>query len=950
MPGSVAARVMGWQRRMRVSGAPLGASGESSGTDPVQIELYINGSWVDITSYVMVRDDGGNIAISYGQRDEGSKGEQSSCTLSLDNRDGRWSPRNPTGAYYGYLGRNQELRISVPNGLGGKSYRFWGEVSSWPVKWDPTGTDVWAEIEAAGPLRRFSQGSVPVTSLINRAIGDLDTASLRAYWPCEDPSESIQIASAVTNGSPMVFSVAPDLATFEQFGASDPLPIFTGAAMSGGVTKYSDPTATQIRFLLYIPPEGTTDRRVIAQVKNFDDIAVTQATVWELVYNTAGNNLSLQLMAGDGSNFNDIADTMDVRGKFLRVSLEARENGANADYTLRLLNLSNGATSSATGTRTTEGLTRVLNVSPFVPSISAVNPNTSTGLTGGVMGHITVQDTITPMTDLGTRLSPAGEVAGRRIQRVCDEEGIPFDFLGDLDDTVSMGGQEKLLPLDVMREAELADDGMLTENRAAFGLAYRTRVSLCNQDPQLTLDYTSFQLAEVPIPVDDDQRTRNKVSVTSNSLSAVAEQITGVLNTAPPPAGIGVYGDDVTLNLEPGASLLDQATWRLHTGTVDESRFPQISINLAHSTFTANPALKQTVLALRQGDRLQVTNPPAWLPPDTIDQLILGFEETISHFEHRITFNCAPASPYVVAIADDLDYRIDTSGSELVEAATSSDTDWSVIPKTDHYPLWTTDSADLPFDIRAGGEVVTVTGVTGWLEDAFGRSVSNGWGTSDTGQSWSTGGGTAANYAVGSGVGSHTLASVDASRRTFVDTTFTEFDYYVDVTTSATATGGSLFGGPTGRYLDSSNLYQARMEFTTANALILSIRKIVNGSETQLGTYTLPDTYVAGTYYRIRFQSVGATLKAKAWEALDAVEMPGWQITVTDTAITTAAFIGVRSISSAANTNVNPVVSYDNLAVVSPQTLTVTRSVNGVVKAQTTGTDVRLARPAVISL
>jgi hypothetical protein len=34
----------------------------------------------------------------------------------------------------------------------------------------------------------------------------------------------------------------------------------------------------------------------------------------------------------------------------------------------------------------------------------------------------------------------------------------------------------------------------------------------------------------------------------------------------------------------------------------------------------------------------------------------------------------------------------------------------------------------------------------------------------------------------------------------------------------------------------------------------------------------------------------------------------------------------------------------------SPQTFTVTRSVNGVVKAQTSGTDVRLFQPAILSL
>ncbi len=243
-----------------------------------------------------------------------------------------------------------------------------------------------------------------------------------------------------------------------------------------------------------------------------------------------------------------------------------------------------------------------------------------------------------------------------------------------------------------------------------------------------------------------------------------------------------------------------------------------------------------------------------------------------------------------------------------------------------------------------------VIGITPWLSDTFTRTASSGWGTADTGQGWSIVGGSASDFAVSAGVDTITLTTVSATRRSFIDTTYTDFDYYIDITTSATATGGSIFGGPTGRYIDSSNLYTARMEFTTANTLILTLRKVVNGTETALGTYTLPDTYVAGTYYRIRLQAQGALLRAKAWAVSAVVETPEWQITASDDDITTTAFFGTRSNSASANTNVNPVVSYDNAAIVNPQTFTVTRSVNGVIKAHSAGEDLRLANPTYFAL
>src|SRR5881409_3479710 len=125
MPG-LAPQVMAWQRRMANLPGPASVSGEASNGEPVQVELLINGVWVDITAYVMVRDDQGQISLSKGIRDEGNQTEQASTTVPLKNQDGRFSPRNPVGAYFGMIGRNQPLRISVPDGMGGKSYRFWG--------------------------------------------------------------------------------------------------------------------------------------------------------------------------------------------------------------------------------------------------------------------------------------------------------------------------------------------------------------------------------------------------------------------------------------------------------------------------------------------------------------------------------------------------------------------------------------------------------------------------------------------------------------------------------------------------------------------------------------------------------------------------------------------------------------------------------------------------------
>lgn len=79
----------------------------------LRAELNLNG-WTDITAddKVYQRDP---VNVSRGRADESSTASPSSASLTLDNRTGDFSPRNPSGSYYGSLGRNTPLRLSVPD-------------------------------------------------------------------------------------------------------------------------------------------------------------------------------------------------------------------------------------------------------------------------------------------------------------------------------------------------------------------------------------------------------------------------------------------------------------------------------------------------------------------------------------------------------------------------------------------------------------------------------------------------------------------------------------------------------------------------------------------------------------------------------------------------------------------------------------------------------------------
>lgn len=345
---SVAAQAMAWMRRMGGGPGPLGASGEASTGLPVTVEMLINGAWADVTDYVMVRDNNGNISITQGIRDEGSQTDPATCSMDLVNTDGRFSPRNPSGPYYGLIGRNTPIRVSVPDGMGGKNYRIWGEASEWAPDWDTSGSDVWTALTVGGLTRRLGQAPTPERSVIYEAVTDPMPSSIVAYWPCEDPTDSRNLATALATGSPMTWTGTPALATYEGFTASDPLPVLSSASLSGGVSKYADPAATQVRFLATIPVSGLTDGKVLCGIDQFD----TGATqFWELYFSASSNSLTLRQNAGDGSLLGaELPHTFDVRGRQLYVSVEFQEVGANISRTIRLVDVPTGQVYSVNDT------------------------------------------------------------------------------------------------------------------------------------------------------------------------------------------------------------------------------------------------------------------------------------------------------------------------------------------------------------------------------------------------------------------------------------------------------------------------------------------------------------------------------------------------------------------------------------------------------------------------
>lgn len=204
--------------------------------------------------------------------------------------------------------------------------------------------------------------------------------------------------------------------------------------------------------------------------------------------------------------------------------------------------------------------------------------------------------------------------------------------------------------------------------------------------------------------------------------------------------------------------------------------------------------------------------------------------------------------------------------------------------------------------------------------DAFGRNVTGGWGSADTGGSWSVSGGNT-NFAVNNGSGATNLGAAGASRMGLLSSVSTAAnDSRVTVTADKLANGGGMFASLLGRRAG-TNDYRAKIKVAGNGVVSLYLTRVVSNAETTIVSLSsVPGlTAAVNDPLTIRLQLEGTsptTLRAKVWRSA-LTEPSTWQLTTTDstTGLQTAGGVGVVSYLSGSATNAPVVLRYDNLNV-----------------------------------
>jgi hypothetical protein len=604
----------------------------------IKVELMINTTWTDISSYVYQRNP--ILITNMGRPDESSGMQSAQVTLTLNNIGGRFSPEQTTGPYYPYIQRNMQIRISINSESSTlvtySGYRFWGEVIVLPNAWDPTNHDVYADITASGIWRRISQSTITIGSPFRRYYTiTVGTANgLTAYWPMEDGSGSLTFVSYVPGEANGTWGTqAPSLGGSSAFLGSDAIPTLNGSSSVFNVTGASS-SINVVRFLLSVPING--DSNAGSPPANWNVVEIdTPGTIAKLeVYSLNTGSLEIEGKNSSGTNVFTGTTATNVRGKPVLVSAELHVSGSTVTWYLYLI--TPGAASI------TETLTGTFSGS--LGSISQIKVSRANILYDTAVGHLAVLSTSPSMITAAYALNGyIGEYAITRFTRLCTEMGIAYETIGTASSSAALGPQVDATPGNAFQLIETSDGGLLYETKDQFGLGYRCMTSMQSQSVAVTYNYTASTIMPTLTPTWDDLLIHNDIIVVNyDGYSIEAILTVGAVSIQNPPNGVGTgYQQTVSVSLAADSQVSPLAAHLLGVGTVAGERYPVVSIDMSRPQVAA---LFASIPGLRIGDYIQITNPLYVTSP--VRQLVWGYNETINARTWTFDFNTVAEAPW----------------------------------------------------------------------------------------------------------------------------------------------------------------------------------------------------------------------------------------------------------------------------------------------------------------
>lgn len=668
-------------------------------------------SWTDITGTVYQKP---GINFGYGRSNEASITQPARGSMTLDNSDASYS-LGGVSPNWPNVKHNVPIRVRVdPDGTGFQVI-FQGNVVGFTPDWDTTGNIAIVNIAISGTLRRLQQGKTKKESAARRYYTRYYplhvSFSPSIYYPLDEGPLATSGFAAIGSGSATIDPVFLDLAgdsTTKFFGQGKLAPWMQEgislnklAVLRMPVPQSPGLTEWWLLDILVSYAEGDAENGLFESIQALENGTST----WGVRFDAFNKEITaVGYVAGAGPvDLTTVSHTTLFDGDVHHVRLWVDQEGADVHVVLYV-----DDTFVLLGSQATQTLRHPNEILVFASS-------NAKRYFGHAIWGTNVSQMLFGSTGAYYSRGATGELATTRLIRLCEEDAIPLSVIGNTgstSDTAAMGPQptDGIVPL--LRQCEVGDQGVLFDGKSA-GLTYVCRQDRENRSADLIIDVGAGELFPPFKPTHDDARRVNIARAKRTyGTESTYEDVDGPLGTD----AIGEYSDSIDANIDSDDQISDYASWIVNLGTVEGYRYPTVSINLEE-----NPHLVTSVLALRPGSRIDLTNVGATLqghPVETVSLFVEGIQMQMTPFSWIVTFQCSPFVPWrIITLAADTGdttetlCHLDTDGSQITTGADAAATSLTV--ETLSGPIWTTDSDDFPFDISVGGVKATVTNIVG---------------------------------------------------------------------------------------------------------------------------------------------------------------------------------------------------------------------------------------------
>jgi len=579
--------------------------------------------------------------------------------------------------------------------------RFWGELESLPQEWDSTGKDMYVRVHAADLIQRLQTSQTPLASPIYQNRIALNP---KGYWTFQDGAGSTWASAA----SPNTKAASVKFVTFK---ADDDLPGSDGAAQfqNGGAFIRGEPRITSITgtaSMLWFFKMGTLP---VTTVQVISGQVTGSSTVkwWRL--ETDGSSFTIRAFAPDGTSLltsSYLTGGVDMRN-WISMRIELTTSGANIAWALAWVEV--GASNFLGGSGTIAG-----SVGRFV----GFTVNGSSNNTDMFIAHVVLDTATTSFVNddfYNAANAYIGELFGDRYRRLCEQEGIVPELDGWYYETAPVGRQRVDTVLNNLYDGAAVDGGILVgSRRRGNALTYITRSRIGIAPKVTTLQHdTGSQLAATPKPTRDSNGVMNDITVSRPGGGSSRQVITS-----------GRYGTDSIGTVLGGGEFnvaTDEQTATIagelaSLGTDPGARFPNIMVMLQRQETLFASTIAQQLLTADVGRWLEITNMPAGQKPGPVEQLIQGYQETLSNKDFTLNFNGTSYTFWRNYLSN---FSIARAQATATTCGAANSTATSLTFTTAAGSARWATAADLlggvfvSFAIMIAGEMMTLTNVTG---------------------------------------------------------------------------------------------------------------------------------------------------------------------------------------------------------------------------------------------